>query len=228
MLMITGSQIRGARGLLNWSQDNLAEISKVSRRTVQLIESEFPARSSNLRKIHQTLTDHGIEFLQGAGIKLRSKGFHDFIGAESCDDFFDYAQRTIRDRGGDLVCMIAETDMLTKTCCSSGLTNIQRLEQIQKTASVKCLIDEALKPSFLPPSFEVRIFPDEPTVIPISVFVFGNQWVGGFQDDDKTNFTFVVFNKAHLASKTQDYFLPRWHEAKAFRGKNRERKAQTI
>ncbi|MDD4616497.1 MAG: hypothetical protein PHW76_05190 [Alphaproteobacteria bacterium] len=104
----------------------------------------FPARSSNLRKIHQTLTDHGIEFLQGAGIQLRSKGFHDFIGAESCDDFFDYAQRTIRDRGGDLVCMIAEMDMLTKTCCSSGLTNIQRLEQIQKTASVKCLIDETL------------------------------------------------------------------------------------
>ncbi len=135
MLMITGSQIRGARGLLNWSQDNLAEISKVSRRTVQLIESDFPARSTNIRKIHQTLSDHGIEFLHGAGVKIRSKGFFDFIGSESCDEFFDYVQKTIRDRGGDLICTIAEMDMLTKACCSSQLTNIQRLEQI--SASVR-------------------------------------------------------------------------------------------
>lgn len=43
-MLITGSQVRGARGLLNWSQDNLAAISKVSRRTVQLIERDSSAR----------------------------------------------------------------------------------------------------------------------------------------------------------------------------------------
>ena len=215
MLMITGSQIRGARGLLNWSQDNLAEISKVSRRTVQLIESDFPARSTNIRKIHQTLSDHGVEFLHGAGVKIRSKGFFDFIGPESCDEFFDHVQKTIRDRGGDLICTISEIDMLTKACCSSGLTNIHRLEQIQKIASVKCLIDETLKPPFMAPCFEVRTLPDEQTIIPISVFVFGNQWVGAFQDDDKAHFSFVVFNKAVLASKAQDYFLPRWHQGRS-------------
>lgn len=214
MVMITGSQVRGARGLLNWSQDNLAEVSSVSRRTVQLIESDFPARTSNLRKIHQTLTDHGIEFLSGAGIKLRAKGFFDFIGPESCDEFFEYVQKTIKERGGDLICTVAELDILTKVSCSSGLTNIQRLEQLQKITNVKCLVDETLKPSFARPSFEVRTLPDEPTIIAISVFVFGNQWVGAFLDDDKANFTFVIFNKAMLASKSQDYFLPRWQQAR--------------
>lgn len=215
MLIISGSQIRGARGLLNWSQDDLAEVSKVSRRTVQQLESDFPGRSNNLKKIHQTLADHGIEFLQGAGVKLRSKGFLDFTGPESCDDFFNHVQNTLKERGGDLICMIAELDMLTKVCGSSGLTNIQRLEQIQKIAGVKCLIDETVKPSFTAPSFEVRTLPDEPTIIPISVFAFGNQWVGAFLDDNKAHFTFVIFNKAILAHRCQDYFLPRWNDARS-------------
>jgi hypothetical protein len=80
---------------------------------------------------------------------------------------------------------------------------------------VKCLVDENLKPSLAKPTFEVRTLPDEPTIIPVSVFVFGNQWVGAFPDDDKMNFTFVIFNKANLASKAQDYFLLRWQEARA-------------
>lgn len=225
MLLITGSQIRGARGLLDWSQDNLAEISRVSRRTVQLIESDFPARSNNLRKIQQTLVDHGVEFLQGHGVKLRTKGFQDFTGPESSDEFFDHVQKTIKERGGDLICMISELDILTKVVCSSGLTNIERLERVQKIATVKCLVDERLKPSFTIPAFEVRLLPDEPTIIPISVFAFGNQWVGAFMDDDKANFTFVIFNKAMLAHRCQDYFLPRWHEAKTLPGSANTKKS---
>ncbi|MDE1901258.1 MAG: hypothetical protein KGI37_06425 [Alphaproteobacteria bacterium] len=186
----------------------------MSRRTVQLIESDFPARSTNIRKIHQTLSDHGVEFLHGYGVKLRSKDFHDFTGPESSDEFFEHVQKTVKDRGGDVICMIAELDMLTKTTCSTSLTNIQRLEEIQKIASVKCLVDETLNPSFTAPSFEIRTLPDEPTIIPISSFAFGNQWVGAFLDDDKANFTFVIFNKSSLMHKCQNYFLPRWHEAK--------------
>lgn len=93
-------------------------------------------------------------------------------------------------------------------------------------------MDEALQPSIAKPSFEVRMMPDEPTLIPVSVFVFGNRWVGAFLDDDKTNFTFVIFNKATLASKSQDYFLPRWQMARPLPAlekpsrKNRGRKAR--
>jgi len=214
MTMINGSQIRGARGLLNWTQDDLAETSKVSRKTIRLIESDEPARTSNIKKIQQTLTDHGIEFMHGYGVKLRSKDLCEFTGPESCDEFFDYVLKTMKERGGDLICIISELDILTKAASSSGLTNIERLEQLQKFSNVKCLIQDKIETSFETPTFEIRVLPEEPTIIPISAFAFGNQWVGGFLDDYKTNFTFVVFNKASLMHKCQNYFMPRWHVAK--------------
>jgi hypothetical protein len=86
-------------------------------------------------------------------------------------------------------------------------------------------LDENLNPSIAKPTFEVRTLPDEPTIIPVSVFVFGNQWVGAFLDDDKTNFTFVIFNKANLASKCQDYFMPRWQVARQLSVATKPKKA---
>ena len=216
MLLINGSQIRGARGLLNWSQDDLAKNSNVSPKTVRLIESDISARTSNIRKIQQTLVEHGIEFSHNYGVRLRSGDFFDFTGPDSCEFFFDHMSKVLKERGGDVICTVPELEMLTKNSGSDGRNNLSRLEQIQKIASVKCLIDDSIIPTFAPPAFEIRMLADEPTIVPISIFAFGNQMVGGFLDDNRMNFTFVVFNKASFMHKCQDYFMPRWNIAKTF------------
>jgi len=77
--VITGAQIRAARGLLGWSADELARRASISYSTVQRAEtaSGIPSVTArNLGAIQRPLEMAGVEFLTesdsaGAGVRLR-------------------------------------------------------------------------------------------------------------------------------------------------------------
>lgn len=75
--MITPRQIRAARALLGWSQQQLADKSIVSLNAVTRLEKgKVDTRLSTLAAIEKALTKAGIEFLpadiKGEGVRLRS------------------------------------------------------------------------------------------------------------------------------------------------------------
>jgi transcriptional regulator with XRE-family HTH domain len=79
--MITGAQIRMARGYLRWSAKELAEKSGVAESTIKRMEQDegFPvARGGNIEAVYNTLRDAGIEFIPenggGVGVRLRKAG----------------------------------------------------------------------------------------------------------------------------------------------------------
>jgi len=81
--MITGAQIRMARGFLRWSAKELADHAGVAESTIKRMEQEegFPiARGANIEAVYKTLMGAGIVFLaeddggEGPGIRIR-KGF---------------------------------------------------------------------------------------------------------------------------------------------------------
>ena len=64
--MLTGAQIRAARGILNWSVRDLAEKAKISGSTIRrLEESDGPASPGEdaIEPIRHALEKAGIEFL---------------------------------------------------------------------------------------------------------------------------------------------------------------------
>jgi len=74
--MITVEQIRGARGLLGWTQGDLAKAVGMSLPALNNIERKASdPRSSTLGKIAQTLIKAGIEFISpnsgGAGVRIK-------------------------------------------------------------------------------------------------------------------------------------------------------------
>ncbi len=72
-MSITTAQIRGARGLLNWSQNDLSERTGISGTSIGAIESgSTTPRKSSLEKIRQTFEDSGIEFVGQDGIRKKS------------------------------------------------------------------------------------------------------------------------------------------------------------
>lgn len=73
--MITARQIRAARALLGWSQQQLADKAIVSLNVITRIErGEVDPRLSTLTAIYKTLTKAGIELLaadeKGEGVRL--------------------------------------------------------------------------------------------------------------------------------------------------------------
>lgn len=88
--MITGSQIRGARGILDWSADLLAEKTGLSVDTIRNIEKgRVQGTSSSIDKIIHAFTAHDIEFLPEEGIKKRSETVIKLEGFESFKFFID-------------------------------------------------------------------------------------------------------------------------------------------
>jgi transcriptional regulator with XRE-family HTH domain len=68
--VISGSQIRAARGALGWSAEDLVSASGVSRRTLGTIESVDGTPNSNIQtllKIRRALEAQGIEFIGSPG-----------------------------------------------------------------------------------------------------------------------------------------------------------------
>ncbi|WP_215761248.1 helix-turn-helix domain-containing protein [Acetobacter sp. P1H12_c] len=76
MNTINASQIRAARGLLDWTRDQLVEVSGVPKSTLVRVESNaVTPRQSTLTAIRSALETAGVEFIEenggGAGVRLR-------------------------------------------------------------------------------------------------------------------------------------------------------------
>ena len=72
--MLLASQVRAARGLLNWSQAQLAQAAAVGESTVRNFEAgRSTPMGNNLAAIRRTLEAAGVEFTNGGqpGVRLR-------------------------------------------------------------------------------------------------------------------------------------------------------------
>ena len=80
--MIIVSQLRAARGLINWTQQELAAASSVALSTIRRMErSEGPIRGTaeNVWKVQAALNDAGVIFIDaeegvgGPGVRLKER-----------------------------------------------------------------------------------------------------------------------------------------------------------
>jgi DNA-binding XRE family transcriptional regulator len=71
ILVITGRQIRAARALLGWSQQQLADSAIISVNAVRRLEGDsVDPRVSTVMAAEKALSLAGIEFLPAEGIRL--------------------------------------------------------------------------------------------------------------------------------------------------------------
>jgi transcriptional regulator with XRE-family HTH domain len=75
--MISSEQIKAARAMLGWTQDDLIQKSGLSPTTIKRMETIGPGRSSaaNLAAVQSALEDAGVIFIaengEGPGVRLR-------------------------------------------------------------------------------------------------------------------------------------------------------------
>lgn len=95
-MSITPAQIRGARGLLGWSQQDLAQRTDVSATSIGSIENSVTTpRESTLAIIRRTIENAGVEFIGLEGVRLRSGDVRVFTGQQGYLDFFSDVYETL-------------------------------------------------------------------------------------------------------------------------------------
>ena len=88
--MITGTQIRAARALLNWSADEAATRARVARKTVERLEQtegQPAARALTMASLQEAFEAAGVEFVgsaeDGPGVRLWPKQARKLRSAKS-------------------------------------------------------------------------------------------------------------------------------------------------
>lgn len=94
-MSITTAQIRGARGILNWSQQDLAQRTGISATSIGSIENgQTTPRESTINIIRKTLETAGIEFIGYEGVKVQTNYVRTLNGADGFSDFLDDVYQT--------------------------------------------------------------------------------------------------------------------------------------
>jgi transcriptional regulator with XRE-family HTH domain len=94
-MSITTAQIRGARGILNWSQQDLAQRTGISATSIGSIEiGQTTPRHNTLETIRTTFERNGIEFLGLEGVRVQSNYVTRLTGSDGFSAFLDDVYQT--------------------------------------------------------------------------------------------------------------------------------------
>lgn len=109
-MSITTAQIRGARGILGWSQSDLSERTGISATSIGSIENgSSTPRESSLIKIRAAFESSGIEFIGREGVKVRTGNVKTFTGKRCFWEFYeDIYQTALKHPGKILVSNVDE------------------------------------------------------------------------------------------------------------------------
>jgi transcriptional regulator with XRE-family HTH domain len=138
---LTARQIKAARALLDWSQDDLAAAAELSVATIRKLELGFISpRHSTTHDIRKCFEDAGLEFIEPGGVRHRPDEITMLEGQKGLITFFDNVYQYARRNGGEILCVCpSEKPYLG---LSGAKIHIERMIAIKNTISAKCLLTE--------------------------------------------------------------------------------------
>ncbi len=171
--MITGRQVRAARGLLRWRVEDLAQASDLTREAISRIEDEsVQPRATSLNKIRIAFERNGVEFLDHDGVRRKPEGIEVFEGADRFDDFYEFFYQHLKERGGEVCLSITDENLLRKYRKDSEIHR-SRMQALYDAGRItmRVLATEARPSSSYA---TLRYQPPQSTIAPTSFYAFGD------------------------------------------------------
>jgi transcriptional regulator with XRE-family HTH domain len=201
---IGARQIKAARALLDWSQEDLAIYANLSIATVRKLEMGFISpRHSTTFVIRQAIENAGIEFLADEGIRRRKQDIIVYEGLSGDPEFFADIDRTLRQKGGAVLAVAA-----TKSGCHA----LNEIAATHRRTNVKCLLTEGASSSLNVLRFEARSF-SQHFVDPVPFYVYGDKYAvvsaSGAGDCSRV----IVIQSVMTAEASRRHFASLWDKA---------------
>ncbi len=141
-MLISTAQIRAARGLLNWSQSDLADRTGISATSIGSIENgNTHPREQTLVTIQRVLERAGVDFLPDQGVRVRQLQLRTFSGRQGFIDFYDDIYETLKADPGEVFVSNVDEREFVKWLGDYAERHIARMNEI-KGVSYKILIRE--------------------------------------------------------------------------------------
>jgi DNA-binding XRE family transcriptional regulator len=153
--MICAQQIKAARAWLDWTRETLAEESGISPATIRNLEcGKIAPRSAEVVRL--AFENKGFTFHGKNGLTRETAENRIFDGTDSGERFFDYMLSGLREKGGELAVVFKKQTQLLRALGVGDPSRLERLGQLCKLVTVKCLLSEENKAVMAIPPIEFR------------------------------------------------------------------------
>jgi transcriptional regulator with XRE-family HTH domain len=151
MALISSIQSQLARTLLSWTQQKLADRTKVCVQTIRNFEKGQKILPSTIEEICFAFETVGIEFLEGDGVRRREKWCVPSRSDDNCDSLFNDISETIKERGGTVLVYISDCEAMMHRNGNPRRNNLERFNALCKSVEVRCIMkDSAMRSDFVP------------------------------------------------------------------------------
>lgn len=198
--IISPEQCRAARGMLDWSVDDLVSASGVSVMAIHSFEngkSRNP-QSSTMNALIAAFTEHGVRFLDNDGLQKADHVFRVFEGANSYIRLLDDVNKTLFD--GDEVLFLMVDNRLSGDV-------VKEKDALLRSKGIKfrhLISDKA--PFCLYPKHEYRCIPAKFFINNTQV-IYGDKVATMINGDEKC----LIVNNATLATSVKNLFELIWN-----------------
>ena len=163
--MSIGRQIKAGRGLLRWSGAILAEKAGLTRDTINKIEDDaVQPREGTLKDIIRVFDEHGVEFTDNSGVRLKPQGVEILKGREGLCQFFDGVYEHTKKHGGTILQLGMDETFFTNILGDYSYAQKERMAELvkeRKDIKVLSIICEGDTNFFAAEYNEYRWFPKE-------------------------------------------------------------------
>ncbi|HEU0117305.1 MAG TPA: helix-turn-helix transcriptional regulator [Alphaproteobacteria bacterium] len=141
---LTAKQIKAARALLDWSQEDLAASSGLSVATIRKLEIGFISpRGSTTDLLRQAFGNAGLEFVEPGGVRHKPDDIMIYQGIDGACAFFDDVYHTAKNKRSDVVLACPAADRyFTDLIGDYRNTHMDRMNAIKDFARVRCILTE--------------------------------------------------------------------------------------
>ena len=188
----------------------MSRAADLSITTIRSLEAgNISARSA--QEVSKAVISAGLEFTEGEGVRWRDPEIQILREVDSCDRLFRDIEQSIRAKGGDLLALVKSPEVLTQISGIPRRNNLERMRALSGIAEVKCLLSDAVAPSFLMPPFEFRT---------TSKYAFGSSscflYAGKCayaQPTGRQSFLILILDIVAAAREGEQHFRSLWENA---------------
>lgn len=205
-------QIKAARALLDWSQEDLALAAQLSIATIRKLELGYISpRLSTTSVIRRAIETAGLEFIDPDGVRSRPDEIATYQGANGMAAFFDDLCQTVRKTGGDVAFIETPDTRLLQTPDADNLRQMEKVLDVSASLFIRCLMTEAFDMPLSTPRFEYR-FLSRHYVDPLPFCVFGDKFAMVVSNKNAAP-KLIVMRSICVAQASRRQFDSMWDKA---------------
>jgi len=208
---ISCRQIKAARALLDWSQEDLAAATSLSIATIRKLEmGAISPRNSTNDQIRKAFEDAGLEFLEPNGVRQLPEEITIYEGHEGICAFFDDVYAFAKEKGGDIITVCINEDPIEEALGDYVAVHCKRMFGLLNHANVKCILTENFTST--PAKYcEYRSI-SKAYVDSVPFYIFGNNYAI-FLFEANPSPKIIIHHSALLANAYRKQFYSMWDKA---------------